>query len=73
MSTDVEKDFERSAGETENCRIDYRDRNLLMPAIDTDEHLEKEQDIEIADWSPPEFDASNGFNPYDTASMFKKY
>ncbi len=63
MSTDAEK---------ESCRIDYREKNVLTSAIYADEHFEKEQDIEIADWSPPEIDESGGFNPYDTASMFKK-
>jgi len=63
MSTDAEK---------ENCRIDFQERNVLTAAIYTDERLEKDVDIEVVDWSPPEIDASGGFNPYDTASMFKK-
>ena len=72
MSTDVEMDFGRSAGEMESCRNDYREKNVLASAIYADEHLEKEADIEVVDRSPPEFDESGGFNPYDTASMFKK-
>ncbi len=63
MSTDAEK---------ENCRIDYREKNVLTSAIYVDGHLEKEVGIEVVDWSPPEIDESGGFNPYDTASMFKK-
>jgi hypothetical protein len=63
MSTDAEK---------ESCRIDYREKNVLTSAIYTDERLEKAVDIEVVDWSPPDIDAAGGFNPYDTASMFKK-
>ncbi|MEE8528472.1 MAG: hypothetical protein V3S70_07865 [Gammaproteobacteria bacterium] len=72
MSTDAEKDFGLSTDGEESGRIDYRERNVLTAAIYTDERLEKEADIEVVDWSPPEIDASGGFNPYDTASMFKK-
>ncbi len=63
MSTDAEN---------ESCRIDYRERNVLTSAIYADERLGKEVDIEVVDWSPPDIDESGGFNPYDTASMFKK-
>ena len=63
MSTDADK---------ESCRINYRDRNVLTAAIYTDERFEKPVDIEVVEWSPPDIDASGGFNPYDTASMFKK-
>ena len=72
MSTDAEKDFGLSIVREESCRTDYRERNVLTSAIYTDERLEKAVDIEVVDWSPPDIDASCGFNPYDTASMFKK-
>ncbi len=72
MSTDAKKDFGLSIVREESCRIDYREKNVLTPAIYADEHLEKKVDIEVVDRSPPDIDESNEFNPYDTASMFKK-
>ncbi len=60
MSKDAEKG---------SCRIDYRERNVLTSAIYTEERLEKEADIEFVESST---DESSGFNPYDTASLFKK-
>ena len=47
-------------------------RNVLMPDIYADEHVDTEPDLEILDQSSPDVDKSSGFNPYDTAVLKKK-
>jgi hypothetical protein len=46
--------------------------NVLMPDIYAEEPVNKKIDIEFVDQSSQEADESSGFNPYDTASLFKK-
>jgi len=44
----------------------------LIPVLYADEHYEKEIVFRIVDRTSFEIDVSSGFDPYDTASMYKK-
>jgi hypothetical protein len=44
----------------------------LIPVLYADDHYEKEIVFKIVDRTSFEIDVSSGFNPYDTASMYKK-
>ncbi len=44
----------------------------LIPVLYADEHYEKEIVFRIVGRSSFEIDVSSGFDPYDTASMYKK-
>ena len=44
----------------------------LIPVLYADDHCEKEIVFRIVDRTSFEIDVSSGFNPYDTASMYKK-
>ena len=57
MSTDAEKGSEEEH---------------LIPVLYADEHCEKEIVFRIVDRTSFEIDVSSGFDPYDTASMYKK-
>lgn len=48
------------------------EENVLIPVLYADEHFEKEIVFRIVDRTSFEIDVSSGFNPYDTASMYKK-
>ncbi len=61
MSKDAEKDSDR----TDSQVMDVR-----MPDIYADKPVSKKIDIEVVDQSSTV--ESIGFNPYDTATLFKK-
>ena len=44
----------------------------LIPVLYADEHYEKEIVFRIVDRTSFEIDVSSGFDPYNTASMYKK-
>ena len=44
----------------------------LIPVLYADEYYEKEIVFRIVDRTSFEIDVSSGFDPYDTASMYKK-
>jgi len=44
----------------------------LIPVLYADDHYEKEIVFRIVDRTSFEIDVSSGFDPYDTASMYKK-
>ena len=48
------------------------EKNVLMPDVDVDEHIDTVPNLEVLDPSSPDIDESTGFNPYDTAKMHKK-
>jgi hypothetical protein len=67
MNTDAKKDSRtKESGRTDN------QANVLMPDIYADEPVSKKINIEVVDESSQDTDESDGFNPYDTASLFKK-
>ncbi len=72
MSTDAEKVYGLPTDSKESCPPDRQEVIVLMPDIYADEPLVKAKEIEAVDESPQEIDASDGFNPYDTASFFKR-
>jgi len=44
----------------------------LIPVLYADDHYEKEIVFRIVDRTSFEIDVSSGFDPYNTASMYKK-
>jgi hypothetical protein len=44
----------------------------LIPVLYADEHFDKEIVFRIVDRTSFEIDVSSGFDPYNTASMYKK-
>jgi hypothetical protein len=82
MSTDAKKDPDSTTVERVSRRVECLGpgKNVLMPDIYTDadaanENMSKEAIPEPHDEPSPElpdFDTSEGFNPYDTGSLFKK-
>ena len=71
MSTDAENGFGRPTDSVESGQEDSRERNLI-PVLHADEHFKQEIVFRIVDRSSFQIDVSSGFNPYDTASMYKK-
>jgi len=47
-------------------------KTVLMPDIYATEFTVEEPSLEIADQLSPETDKADGFNPYDTAVLYKK-
>ncbi len=47
-------------------------KNVLMPDICADEHIDTVPNLEVLDPSSPDIDESTGFNPYDTGTLQKK-
>jgi len=74
MSTDAKKDSEPTTVERVSRRVECLDaeNDDLMPDIYADEDAANDISLEPVDESPPVFDKSKGFNPYDTGSLFKK-
>lgn len=48
------------------------EENVVIPVLYADENFEKEIVFRIVDRTSFEIDVSSGFDPYDTASMYKK-
>lgn len=59
MSTDAKKDPESG-------------KHTLIPDACADEDTATVPVLEISEEPSPEFDTSEGFNPYDTGSLYKK-
>ena len=77
MSTDAKKDPESTTVERVSRRVECLGpgKNVVMPDIYTDaanENMSNEALSEPRDDPPADFDSSEGFNPYDTGSLFKK-
>lgn len=66
MSKDAEKE-----SHTMSDRSDSQVTDVLMPDIYADEPVSKKKEIEVVE-SSQDTDESSGFNPYDTATLFKK-
>ena len=66
MSTDAAKD-----SRTKDSDRTASQANVLMPDIYAEEPVSNKIDIEVVE-SSQDADESDGFNPYDTASLFKK-
>jgi hypothetical protein len=47
-------------------------KDVLMPDIYADTHIDVETDIKALDQSMPDIEEPDGFNPYDTAVLRKK-
>jgi hypothetical protein len=47
--------------------------DILMPDIYAVRNVDTVPDLEILDSSTPDVDGSEGFNPYDTAILRKKF
>jgi hypothetical protein len=65
MSTDAKKVNERLVSLGPG-------KTVLMPDIYAEEIAVEEPKLEIADAESTEFDEAGGFNPYDTATLYKK-
>ena len=65
MSTDANKRLESDA----DRKVDGRS---LMPDIYAEEFVVEETTLEVVGESSTEFDESGGFDPYDTATLYKK-
>ncbi len=65
MSTDANKRLESATGPKADGRA-------LMPDIYAEEFAVKETTLEVVGEASTEFDESGGFDPYDTATLFKK-
>ncbi|MGI9225018.1 MAG: hypothetical protein ACR2QX_11110 [Woeseiaceae bacterium] len=79
MSTDAKKGAESATLERVSRRVECLgpEDNVRMPDIYTDEdaaneNMSNEPEHEPRDEQPPDFDTSEGFNPYDTGSLFRK-
>jgi len=79
MSTDAKKGSDTAPAERASRRVECLGpgNNVLMPDIYTDEdaaneNMSNEPEHEPRDEQPSDFDKSEGFNPYDTGSLFKK-
>ena len=79
MSTDAKKDSKPATVARVSRRVECLgpEENVRMPDIYTDEgaaneNMSDEPEHESRDEQPPDFDTSEGFNPYDTGSLFRK-
>lgn len=79
MSTDAKKEPGQKPAGRVSRRVECLGpgKNVLMPDIYTDEEAANEPEAdalesETLDEPATEFDTSEGFNPYDTGSLYKK-
>ena len=79
MSTDAKKDPDSATVRRVSRRVEClgAGKKVLMPDIYADadaanENMSNEAVSGPRDEPAPDFDASEGFNPYDTGSLFRK-
>lgn len=65
MSTDANKRLESATDPKAGGQA-------LMPDIYAEEYAVEETTLEVVGESSTEFDKSGGFDPYDTATLYKK-
>jgi len=68
MSMDAEKDSRTEVSGRKNIKA----KQVLMPDIYADKPVNKKIDITLVNEPSTDSDESSGFNPYDTASLFRK-
>lgn len=76
MSTDAKKDSRPAVVPRVSRRVECLGpgKNVLMPDIYDDEDKDAVIDtsVETPGESTPDIEVSEGFNPYDTGSLYKK-
>lgn len=74
MSTDAKKDSKPTDVPRVSRRVECLGpgKNVLMPDIYNDEDAANDTSVETPGESTPEIEVSEGFNPYDTGSLYKK-
>jgi hypothetical protein len=74
MSTDAKKDSKPADVPRVSRRVECLGpgKNVLMPDIYNDEDAANDTSVETPGESTPEIEVSEGFNPYDTGSLYKK-